>query len=75
MAEKYICKTNARIHSLGGETAEVAIIEKVGDNDYIAEFNGVKCHAIFNPFASCYYVDDKYGIVKESECRRNESCR
>ncbi len=51
------------IHSLGGELAEATIIEKVGNNQYIAEYNGVKCTAIYNPFVGAYYVDDKYGVI------------
>lgn len=53
------------IHSLNGELAEASILEKTGDNEYIAEYNGVKCSAIFNPFVGRYYVDDKYGVIKE----------
>lgn len=53
------------IHSLGGKEAEATILEKVGDNQYIAEFNGVKCSAIYNQFVSRFYVDDKYGIIRE----------
>ena len=34
-------------HALG----EATILKRLGDNDYLAEYNGVKCHAIFNPFA------------------------
>ena len=52
------------IHSLGGKMAEATIIDKVGDNRYIAEYNGVKCTAIFNPFVGSFYVDDKYGVLK-----------
>ena len=55
------------IHSLNGELREAAILEKVGDNDYIAEYDGVKCHAIFNPFVGRYYVDDKYGIIQNHQ--------
>ncbi len=63
------------IHSLGGELAEATIIDKVGDNRYIAEYNGVKCTAIFNPFVGRYYVDDKYGIIRDKTPARNEPCR
>lgn len=52
------------IHSLGGKMAEATIIDKVGDNRYIAEYNGVKCTAIFNPFVGSFYVDDKYGVLE-----------
>lgn len=54
-------KTQGCIHSLGGKLAEVEIIGKTGDNEYVAEYNGIRCTAIFNPFAGRYYVDDVYG--------------
>lgn len=59
------------IHSLKqGEKhilGDASILEKIGDNDYKAEYNGVICHAIFNTFASAYFVDDVYGIIKEAK--------
>ena len=62
-------KCECYIHSLkNGEKnvlAEATIIKRLGDNDYLAEYNGVKCHAIFNPYVGTYFVDDKYGIIKE----------
>lgn len=52
------------IHSknaMGG----LEVLEHVGDNDYIViTEDGVKCHAIFNPFVGCYYADDKYAVVQ-----------
>ena len=54
----------AHIHSLGGKMAKITVIEKVGDNDYIVDFGGVKCHAIFNWFVCEYYADDIYTKVK-----------
>ena len=46
-------KCECYIHSLKqGEThvlGEATILKRIGDNDYLAEYNGVKCHAIFNP--------------------------
>lgn len=63
------------IHSLDGGLAEATLIEKIGDNKYIAEYNGVKCSAIYNPFANAYYVDDKYGIIREKTQKRDEMCR
>jgi hypothetical protein len=48
-------------HVLG----EATIIKKIGDNQYLAEVNGVKCTAIYNPFTGYYYVDDVYGVVKD----------
>lgn len=44
-------------------------IKRLGDNDYLADYNGVKCHAIYNPFTGRYYIDDKYGIIRESSSR------
>lgn len=54
----------AHIHSLNGEKAEITVLEKVGDNDYIVDYNGVKCHAIFNRFVCEYYANDIYGVVE-----------
>ena len=69
MAE-YIDKCECFIHSLKqGEKnvlAEATIIKRLGDNDYLADYNGVKCHAQFNVFVGRYYVDDKYGVIKET---------
>lgn len=63
------------IHSLNGALAKATIVEKVGDNKYIAEYNGVRCTAIFNPFAGRFYVDDKYGVIKERTPHKDEPCR
>jgi hypothetical protein len=63
-------EVNAKIHSLNGEMRKAKIIGKTGDNEYLAEYNGVQCTAIFNPLAGCYYVDDKYGKVKSDEMER-----
>jgi len=65
----YIDKCECYIHSLKKDgqnvLAEATILKRLGDNDYLADYNGVKCHAIFNPFAGRYYVDDKYGVIKD----------
>lgn len=58
-------KAMAHINSLNGEKAEITILEKVSDNDYIVDYRGVRCHALFNWFVCEYYADDVYGIVKE----------
>ena len=58
-------KAMAHINSLNGNLAEITVLENVGDNDYIVEYNGIKCHAIFNWFVCEYYADDIYAIVKE----------
>jgi hypothetical protein len=52
-------KKNDR-HVLG----EAEIIKSIGDNLYLAEYNGIKCTAIFNPFTGYYYVDDVHGVVE-----------
>jgi len=56
--------TIAHIHSLGGELKEAFILEKLDDNDYLAEYDGIKCHAIYNPFACRFYVDDVDAIIQ-----------
>jgi len=52
-------KANNR-HVLG----EAEIIRCIGNNVYLADYNGVKCTAIFNYFTGFYYVDDVYGVVE-----------
>ncbi len=44
---------------------EITVLKKVGDNDYIVDYKGVKCHAIYNCFVCSFFVDDVYGIVKK----------
>ena len=39
-------KAMAHINSLNGGLAEITVLEKVGDNDYIVDYKGVKCHAL-----------------------------
>lgn len=56
-------KIQAHIHSLNGKMDEITIIDKVGDNDYIVDYKGVKCHALFNWFNCTYYTDDLYGRI------------
>lgn len=56
-------KVNAMVHSIKA-IKEVEIIEKRGDNDYLAKVGDVICTAIFNPFVGLYYVDDVYGVVR-----------
>ena len=61
----------AYIHSLKEQTnnrhvlGEAEIIEQIGDNLYLAEYGGIRCTAIFNPFTGRYFVDDVYGIQKK----------
>lgn len=65
-------KVEAYIHSLKGREhdrhvlGEAEIIKCIGDNLYLAEYHGVRCTAIFNPFAGRYFVDDVYGVQKEA---------
>lgn len=58
-------KAQAHINSLNGELREITVLEKAGDNDYIVDFEGVKCHALFNWFVYCFYADDVYGKISE----------
>ena len=60
-------KAQAHIHSLNGKMDEITVLKKVGENDYIVDYKGVKCHALFNWFNGTYYTDDVYGIVNEDE--------
>jgi hypothetical protein len=68
---EYIDKCECYIHSLKqGERnvlGEATILKRLGDNDYLADYNGVKCHAIFNPFAGRYFVDDKYSVIHDPD--------
>lgn len=59
-------KVNATVHSIKA-VKEVEIIEKRGDNDYLAKVGDVVCTAIFNPLVGLYYVDDVYGVVKSND--------
>jgi hypothetical protein len=66
-------QVTAYIHSLKDKEndrhvlGEAEIIKSIGCNLYLAEYNGVKCTAIFNFFTGRYYVDDVYGVVKEEQ--------
>jgi hypothetical protein len=69
--DEYIEKSDCCIHSLGGALAEATIVAKVGDNQYIAEYGGKRCTAIFNLFVGKYYVDDKYGVITQEDSREH----
>ena len=58
-------KAKAHIHSLNGEMAEITVLEEVGNNDYIVDYKGVKCHALFNWFVCQFYVDDIYRRIEK----------
>lgn len=49
--------------SKGEKMADVVIVSENGNNNVVAEYNGVRCTAIFNPFSGLYYVDDVYGVI------------
>ena len=63
-------KTQAYINSLNvGKTKpeikdEITVLEKVGDNDYIVDYKGVRCHALSNWFVGTYFADDIYGRIE-----------
>ncbi len=63
-------KVEAYIHSLKDKEndrnvlGEAEIIKSIGNNLYLAEYNGVRCTAIFNSFVGRYFVDDMYGVQK-----------
>ncbi len=62
-------KTLAYINSLNIEKTqpeikdEITVLEKIGDNDYIVDYKGVKCHALFNWYVCAYFADDIYGRI------------
>ena len=43
---------------------EITVLKKVGDNDYIVDHKGVRCHALFNWFVCAYFADDVYRRVE-----------
>ena len=70
-------KVEAYIHSLKdfkrdrNVLGEADIIRCIGDNLYLAEYNGIRCTAIFNPFVSKYFVDDLYGRIEKGDANVN----
>lgn len=60
-------KTQGHIHSLNGQMDEITVLEQVGRNDYIVDYKGVKCHALFNWFVCEYFVDDLYRVVGDNK--------
>lgn len=59
-------KAMAHIHSLNGEMREVTVLEQKDSVNYIVEYGGVKCTAVFNFYVCQFYADDKYGIIREN---------
>ena len=43
---------------------EITVLDKVGDNDFIVDYKGVKCHALFNWFLCAFLADDIYRRIK-----------
>ena len=72
MFDRFPIKEEMHIHSLNGDLREATILKRLGDNDYLAEYNGIRCHAIFNPFVNRFYVDDKYAVIRD---KKPEQCR
>jgi hypothetical protein len=62
-------QTDPRSGDFGHRTAEVNIISHTDNNNVVAEVQGVRCRAIFNPFANNfagqYFVDDVDGRIEE----------
>lgn len=75
MFERFPITEKMHIHSLAGELRDATILKKLGDNDYLAEYGDVKCHAIYNPFVNKFYVDDKYGVIQDKKPIRDNECR
>ena len=57
-------KTTAHIHSLNGKIDEITVLKNLGNNDYIVDYKGVNCHALFNWSVCEYYADYVYVIVQ-----------
>jgi len=73
--QQYLDRCECHIHSLDGGLAQATIIRRLGNNQYLAEYNGVRCTAIFNCFVGRYYVDDKYGIVRDAKSKGRDPVR
>ena len=64
-------KTQAYIQSLNkglsrrSYSEEITVVDNFGDNDYIVDYKGVRCHALFNWFICAYFADDVYRRVTE----------
>ena len=75
-------KVQAYIHSLKDKEnghnvlGEAEILECIGDNQYLAEYNGIRCTAIFNFFTGRYYVDDRRKSKNGNQLHENcDVCR
>lgn len=54
----------AMIRSLKAQD-NVTILHEKNNNDVVAEYEGKRCTAVFNPFVGLYYVDDIYGALSD----------
>ena len=54
----------AHIYSLGGALDTVTIVEHKDNNHVIAQYHGKYYTAVFNPYVGHYYIDDKFGHIK-----------
>lgn len=59
-------KVRAMVHTLN-DLDEVEIISEVDVNNVVARYKGKLYTAVFNVFTGLYYVDDKYGAIKEEQ--------
>jgi hypothetical protein len=57
-------KAKAIVHTLHAQD-EVTILHERNSNDVVAEYKGIRCTAIFNPFVGLFYVDDLYGVLPD----------
>lgn len=66
-------KVKAYIHSLKDPInnrhvlGEAEIVKRIGNNLYLAAYNGIYCTAIFNPFVGRYFVDDVCGVQERED--------
>lgn len=63
-------KTTAYIQSLNRGlskptyTDEITVLQDLGNNEYVVEYKGIKCHAIFNWFVGAFFADDVYAVTE-----------
>ena len=58
-------RTDPRSGDFGHRMAEVTNISHEDNNNVVAEVQGVRCRAIFNPYVGQYFVDDVDGRIEE----------
>ena len=65
-------EVEAHLNSLNGDMGRAILLGPLHNlgqemnNQYIFLVNGTLCTGIFNWFVCDYYVDDKYGIIDET---------